>query len=47
MHDEILRYCKYAYGCSEMIFNPVWHWPRKGVFSSLFLTYICLKSIPW
>lgn len=47
MHDEILRYCKYAYGCSEMLFNPIWQWPRKGVFSSLFITYISLRSIPW
>ena len=47
VHDEILRYCKYAYGCSEMMFNSVWEWPRKGVLSKLFVTYIRLKSIPW
>ena len=47
VHDEILRYCKYAYGCSEMMFNSVWEWPRKGVLSKLFITYIRLKSIPW
>lgn len=47
IHDEITRYCKYAYGCSEMLFNPVRQWPRKGPISSLFLTYICLRTIPW
>jgi hypothetical protein len=47
VHDEILRYCKYAYGCSEMMFNSMWEWPRKGVLSKLFITYIRLNSIPW
>ncbi len=30
-----------------MLFNPVREWPRKGPFCSLFLTYICLRTIPW
>jgi len=47
IHDEITRYCKYVYGCSEMLFNPCRQWLRKGVFSKLFLTYIGLRTIPW
>lgn len=47
IHDEITRYCKYAYGCSEMLFNPVRQWLRCGVFSKLFISYIRLRNIPW
>ncbi|KAI0746496.1 glycosyl transferase family group 2-domain-containing protein [Daedaleopsis nitida] len=28
--DEINRWQKYAYGCNEMLFNPVIQWWRKG-----------------
>ncbi|EKM51445.1 uncharacterized protein PHACADRAFT_178076 [Phanerochaete carnosa HHB-10118-sp] len=28
--DELNRWQKYAYGCSELIFNPVIEWWRKG-----------------
>ncbi|KAK9919061.1 hypothetical protein WJX75_009087 [Coccomyxa subellipsoidea] len=47
IHDEVTRYCKYAYGCSEMLFNPVRQWLRCGVFSKLFISYIRLRNIPW
>ncbi len=47
IHDEITRYCKYAYGCSEMLFNPVRQWLRQGIFSRLFISYITLRNIPW
>jgi hypothetical protein len=47
VHDEISRYCKYAFGCSEMIFNPLRQWSCKGPISSLFRTYVGLRCIPW
>ena len=47
VHDEIKRYCKYAFGCSEMIFNPLADWLRLGPISGLFRTYVGLRSIPW
>ncbi|KAH8116831.1 glycosyl transferase family group 2-domain-containing protein [Phellopilus nigrolimitatus] len=28
--DELNRWQKYAYGCNELIFNPLIHWWRKG-----------------
>jgi cellulose synthase/poly-beta-1,6-N-acetylglucosamine synthase-like glycosyltransferase len=31
--DELARWQKYAYGCDEIIFNPIWRWWRKGPIS--------------
>ncbi|KAK4232962.1 glycosyl transferase family group 2-domain-containing protein [Achaetomium macrosporum] len=28
--DELLRWEKYAYGCSELMFHPIYYWPWKG-----------------
>lgn len=28
--DELNRWQKYAYGCSEMLFNPLYQWFTKG-----------------
>ncbi|KAF8634047.1 hypothetical protein AX17_004311 [Amanita inopinata Kibby_2008] len=28
--DELNRWQKYAYGCNELLFNPLVHWWRKG-----------------
>ncbi|KAF9039188.1 glycosyl transferase family group 2-domain-containing protein [Panaeolus papilionaceus] len=28
--DELNRWQKYAYGCNELIFNPIKDWPRMG-----------------
>lgn len=28
--DELLRWEKYSYGCSELLFHPIWQWPYKG-----------------
>ncbi|KAF5341570.1 hypothetical protein D9758_014054 [Tetrapyrgos nigripes] len=32
--DELARWQKYAYGCDEIIFNPIIHWWRKGPISA-------------
>lgn len=46
VHDEIIRLKKYAFGAAEILFNPIKTWPRKGVFSSVFLRYMMTSSIP-
>ncbi|GAA6031495.1 hypothetical protein JCM8097_006483 [Rhodosporidiobolus ruineniae] len=38
--DELNRWQKYAFGCSEMVFNPFIQWWRKGPFSSLYARYL-------
>ncbi|CAN8097112.1 unnamed protein product [Discula destructiva] len=40
IYDEIARWQKYAYGCSEMIFNPFYKWPTKGPFTPLIGTFL-------
>ncbi|KAF7188524.1 hypothetical protein HII31_10186, partial [Pseudocercospora fuligena] len=44
--DELLRWEKYAYGTSEMIFNPLYQWPYRGPFSKLVLKYVFTTRIP-
>lgn len=44
--DELLRWEKYAYGTSEMIFNPLYQWIYKGPFSKLILQYVFTTRIP-
>ena len=34
--DELSRWQKYAWGVSEIVFYPIKHWFRKGVFTPLF-----------
>ncbi|POS69221.1 hypothetical protein DHEL01_v212385 [Diaporthe helianthi] len=40
IYDEIARWQKYAYGCSEMVFNPLYKWPTKGPFTKLIGTFL-------
>ncbi|KAF2683165.1 hypothetical protein K458DRAFT_341123 [Lentithecium fluviatile CBS 122367] len=40
VYDELARWEKYAYGCSELIFHPLFHWPRRGPFTPLFKSFI-------
>lgn len=41
VYDELTRWEKYAYGCNELVFNPIrtWLW-RGGPFTPLFLRFI-------
>lgn len=34
--DEVNRWQKYAFGCSELVFNPLRYWPTRGPLSPLF-----------
>ena len=38
--DELDRWEKYAYGCNELVFNPVHTWLWKSPFTKLFRTFI-------
>ncbi|KAJ9120662.1 hypothetical protein QFC22_002592 [Naganishia vaughanmartiniae] len=38
--DEVNRWQKYAWGCSELIFNPLRYWIFRGPFSPLFKQYL-------
>lgn len=40
VYDELARWEKYAYGCSELIFHPFINWPTKGPFTPLFRNFI-------
>lgn len=41
VYDELSRWGKYAYGCSELLFHPLKYWPTRGPFTKLFRTFMC------
>lgn len=40
VYDELARWEKYAYGCSELIFHPLREWVFRGPFTLLFRRFI-------
>lgn len=40
VYDELSRWEKYAYGCSELIFHPFRYWPTCGPVTPLFRHFI-------
>jgi hypothetical protein len=40
VYDELSRWEKYAYGCSELIFQPLRYWPTRGPVTPLFRKFI-------
>lgn len=40
VYDELARWEKYAYGCSELIFQPFRYWFTRGPFTKLFLRFL-------
>lgn len=36
VYDELARWEKYAYGCNELVFNPIYTWLWKTPFTPLF-----------
>jgi hypothetical protein len=40
VYDELARWEKYAYGCNELLFNPIRTWPWRGPFTSLFRKFL-------
>src|SRR6266480_1763067 len=44
VYDELARWEKYAYGCNELVFNPLLKWPMRGPFTKLFRRF-CTSNI--
>lgn len=40
VYDELSRWEKYAYGCSELVFHPLRYWFTRGPFTPLFRTFM-------
>lgn len=40
IYDELNRWEKYAYGCNELVFNPIHTWLWKGPLTKLFLRFL-------
>ena len=40
IYDELTRWEKYAYGCNELVFNPIYTWIYRGPFTRLFMTFL-------
>ena len=45
VYDELARWEKYAYGCSELLFHPLKYWLFRGPFTPLFRNFIA-SSMP-
>ncbi|KAJ3288868.1 hypothetical protein HK104_007899 [Borealophlyctis nickersoniae] len=45
VYDEITRFRKYAYGCAELLFNPLSKWITRGPFTKLFRTFL-FSNVP-
>ncbi|KAF2032045.1 hypothetical protein EK21DRAFT_61793 [Setomelanomma holmii] len=41
--DELDRWEKYAYGCNELVFNPIHTWLWRGPLTKLFRTFLWSK----
>jgi len=46
VYDELARWEKYAYGCNELLFNPLRYWPTRGPFTGLFMEFL-KSNIPF
>lgn len=40
LHRHLVNVLRYAYGCNELIFHPIWYWPIRGPFTGLFLRFL-------
>jgi hypothetical protein len=40
MLKDANKSCRYAYGCNELVFNPIYTWLWKGPFTKLFRTFL-------
>ncbi|KAH7158193.1 glycosyl transferase family group 2-domain-containing protein [Dactylonectria estremocensis] len=46
VYDELARWEKYAYGCNELLFNPIRTWLWRGPFTPLFRRFL-FSNIPF
>ncbi|KAK9451883.1 glycosyl transferase family group 2-domain-containing protein [Limtongia smithiae] len=47
VYDEITRWQKYAYGCSELVFKPMRYWYNGMIFTPLFRKFLVTREIPF
>jgi len=40
VYDELMRWEKYAYGCSELLFHPLRYWFVRGPFTKVFRQFL-------
>ena len=40
VYDELARWEKYAFGCNELLFHPIFRWPLRGPFTPLFRKFL-------
>jgi len=40
VYDELMRWEKYAYGCSELLFHPLRYWFTRGPFTKVFRQFV-------
>ncbi|KAJ3302477.1 hypothetical protein HDU76_005517, partial [Blyttiomyces sp. JEL0837] len=40
VYDEVGRWQKYAYGCSELVFQPLSKWLTRGILTPLFIKFL-------
>lgn len=40
VYDELMRWEKYAFGCSELLFHPLKYWFTRGPFTKLFRDFM-------
>lgn len=45
--DEMNKYSKFAYGASEIMFNPIKNWCRKGILTKSFYTFVRYSNAPF
>ena len=43
---HVLRLCRYAFGCSELLFHPLHKWPHRSPFTKLFRSFLVARGIP-
>lgn len=46
VYDELMRWEKYAYGCSELLFHPLRYWFTRGPFTKVFRQFL-MSSMPF
>lgn len=40
IYDELARWEKYAYGCNELVFNPIYSWLYRGPLTPVFKSFL-------
>jgi cellulose synthase/poly-beta-1,6-N-acetylglucosamine synthase-like glycosyltransferase len=45
--DEMAKYSKFAYGASEVMFQPVGQWCKKGILTQGIKVFFSSDNVPW